>query len=66
VGLALFDVVGSEEALAIQIAQIDRVKIDDMDLLEASKTRFLGSSQPIPPAPTMGTRASTTRWPSAL
>lgn len=39
--LRLLDVFMSEEELPVQIAQIDSIKIDDMDLPEASEDKVL-------------------------
>lgn len=39
--LRLLDVFMSEEELPVQIAQIDSIKIDDMDLPEASEDEIL-------------------------
>ena len=39
--LRLFDVFMTEEELAIEVAEIDGVKIDDVDLTEASEDKIL-------------------------
>lgn len=39
-GLRFFDMLMSEKELPIEITQVNRIKIDDMDFAEASKDQI--------------------------
>lgn len=40
-GLGFFDMLIAEEKLAIQIAQVNRIKVDDVDFAKAGKQEVL-------------------------
>lgn len=40
-GLGFFDMLITEEELAIQIAQVNRIKVDDVDFAKAGKQEVL-------------------------